>query len=152
MHEIRSASISDEIATGTTGTSFKTRKYNLKVYAMNQTKNESDKSDKGLYQIDDDDGISYYYRGSVKNNYVKYAGYYCRIIHINGDESVRLLYDDKTPNVSSDRFNILSWKPFNNKKDNPAYNGYMYGDTLNESYDKSTANEVDSNVKTELDN
>ena len=152
LYEIRSASISDGTATGTTGTSFKTRTYNLKGYAMNQIENESDKSDKGLYQIDDDDGISYYYRGSVKNNYVKYAGYYWRIVRINGDGSVRLLYDGKTPNVSGDGFNILSWKPFNSKRDNPAYTGYMYGNTLNESYDKSNSNEVDSNVKTELDN
>lgn len=76
IYEITGASISDGTATGTTGTSFKTRTYNLKGYLMNQTENESDKSDKGLYQMEDDDGISYYYRGSVKNNYVKYAGYY----------------------------------------------------------------------------
>ena len=152
IYEITGASITDGTATGSGGTSFKTRRYNLKGYLMNQTENESDKSDKGLYQMADDDGISYYYRGSAKNNYVKYAGYYWRIVRINGDGSVRLLYDGKTPNVSGDGFNILSWKPFNNKTDNPAYTGYMYGNTLNESFDKSTANEVDSNVKTELDN
>ncbi len=39
-----------------------------------QTEREGDKSDKGLYQIEDNDGISYYYRGSVSNNYVKFAG------------------------------------------------------------------------------
>jgi len=76
IYEITSASITDGTETGSGGTSIKTRRYNLKGYAMTQSERESDKSDKGLYQMEDDDGISYYYRGSVNNNYVKYAGAY----------------------------------------------------------------------------
>ena len=33
----------------------------------------------------DDYGTSYYYRGNVDNNWVKFAGYYWRILRINGD-------------------------------------------------------------------
>ena len=151
IYEITSASITDGTATGLGGTSFKTRKYNLKGYLMNQTERESDKSDKGLYQMEDDDGISYYYRGSVNNNYVKYAGAYWRIIRINGDGSVRLLYAGTTANASGTGLNI-KFAAFNSKRDNPAYNGYMYGSTLNTSYETTTANENDSNIKKELDN
>ena len=151
IYEITGASITDGIATGSGGTSFKTRKYNLKGYLMNQTENESDKSDKGLYQMEDDDGISYYYRGSVNNNYVKYAGVYWRIIRINGDGSVRLLYAGTTANASGSGLNIKS-AAFNSKRNNPAYVGYMYGSTLNTSYEKTNANENDSNIKKELDN
>ena len=150
IYEITSASITDGTATGSGGTSFKTRRYNLKGYLMNQTERESDKSDKGLYQMEDDDGISYYYRGSVNNNYVKYAGAYWRIIRINGDGSVRLLYAGTTANASGTGLNIKS-SAFNTKRDNPAYNGYMYGSTLNESYAKTTANENNSTIKTVLD-
>ena len=152
IYEITSASITDGTETGSGGTSIKTRRYNLKGYAMPQSERESDKSDKGLYQMEDDDGISYYYRGSVNNNYVKYAGAYWRIIRINGDGSVRLLYAGTTANASGTDLNIKSWVAFNTKRDNPAYNGYMYGSTLNESYEKTTANENDSNIKKELDN
>ena len=151
IYEITSASITDGTATGSGGTSFKTRRYNLKGYLMNQTERESDKSDKGLYQMADDDGISYYYRGSVNNNYVKYAGAYWRIIRINGDGSVRLLYAGTTANASGSGLNIKS-AAFNSKRDNPAYVGYMYGSTLNTSYEKTNANENDSNIKKELDN
>ena len=151
IYEITSASITDGTATGAGGTSFKTRRYNLKGYLMNQTERESDKSDKGLYQMADDDGISYYYRGSVNNNYVKYAGAYWRIIRINGDGSVRLLYAGTTANASGSGLNIKS-AVFNSKRDNPAYVGYMYGSTLNTSYEKTNANENDSNIKKELDN
>ena len=151
IYEITGASITYGTGIGTGGTSFKTRRYNLKGYLMNQTENESDKSDKGLYQMADDDGVSYYYRGSVNNNYVKYAGAYWRIIRINGDGSVRLLYAGTTANASGSGLNIKS-AAFNSKKDNPAYVGYMYGSTLNTSYEKTNANENDSNIKKELDN
>ena len=40
----------------------------------------------------DDYGTSYYYRGNVTNNYVKFAGFYWRIIRINGNGSIRLIY------------------------------------------------------------
>ena len=76
INEITGASITDGTATGSGGTSFKTRRYNLKGYLMNQTERESDKSDKGLYHMEDGTGTSYYFRGSVNNNYVKYAGAY----------------------------------------------------------------------------
>ena len=151
IYEITSASITDGTATGAGGTSFKTSRYNLKGYLMNQIERESDKSDKGLYQMEDDDGISYYYRGSVNNNYVKYAGAYWRIIRINGDGSVRLLYAGTTANASGSGLNIKS-AAFNSKRDNPAYVGYMYGSTLNTSYEKTNANENDGNIKKELDN
>ncbi len=151
IYEITSASITDGTDTGSGGTTFKTRTYNLKGYGMTQSERESDKSDKGLYQMEDDDGTSYYYRGSVNNNYVKYAGAYWQIIRINGDNSVRLLYAGTTANVSGSGLNIKS-AAFNSKKNNPAYVGYMYGSTLNTSYEKTNANENDSNIKKELDN
>ena len=151
IYEITGASIVDGTATGPGGSSFKTRQYNLKGYEMEQSECESNESDKGLYQIADDEGISYYYRGSVNNNYVKYADAYWRIIRINGDGSVRLLYAGTTANASGSELNIKK-TAFNSKRDNPAYVGYMYGSTLNTSYEKTTANENDSNIKKELDN
>ena len=151
MYELTSATYTDGTATGSGGTTIKTRKYNLSGYALNQTEQESDKSDKGLYQMEDDDGISYYYRGSVTNNYVRYAGAYWRIIRINGDGSIRLLYAGITPNATGNELLIQTNVKFNSKRNDPAYNGYMYGTTLNESYEKTTANEIDSNIKTVLD-
>ena len=54
---------------------------------------ENDLSDKGLYKSVDDFGDTYYYRGNVKNNNVYFAGFYWQIIRINGDGSIRLLYN-----------------------------------------------------------
>ena len=45
-----------------------------------------------LCSAPDDYGTSYYYRGNVKNNWVKFANTYWRITRINGDGSVRMIY------------------------------------------------------------
>ena len=152
IFQITSATFNDDIVTGSGGSTFQVRKYNLNGYTMNQIETESDKSDKGLYQMEDDNGISYYYRGSVNNNYVKFAGFYWRIIRINGDNSVRLLYSGTSADATGAELFNNSKNKFNAERNNPAYNGYMFGSTLNESYEKTTANEVDSNIKSVLDN
>ncbi len=84
--------------------------------------------EKGIYETQDDDGTSYYYRGSVENNYVKFAGYYWRIIRINGNGSIRIIYDGTVAHdngeTSEDRmYGISQFNPDNN--DN-MYVGYMY--------------------------
>ena len=58
-------------------------------------------SDKGMYKKNDDLGTSYYYRGAVDNNWVKFGkegtkDIYWRIIRINGDGSIRMIYSGTT--------------------------------------------------------
>ncbi len=67
--------------------------YMLSLTQLTETELETDKSDKGLYQATDDYGTTYYYRGNVKNNIVKFAGFYWQIVRINGDSSIRLIYN-----------------------------------------------------------
>ena len=47
----------------------------------------------GLYQMEDDNGTSYYFRGNVTDNYVQFANILWRIVRINGDGSIRLITD-----------------------------------------------------------
>lgn len=47
----------------------------------------------GIYSIEDNLGTSYYFRGDVENNYVKFANNNWRIIRINGDGTVRMILD-----------------------------------------------------------
>ena len=37
-------------------------------------------------------GTSYYFQGPVENNWVKFGDFYWRIIRINGDDSIRMIY------------------------------------------------------------
>ena len=82
----------------------------------------------GVYKTLDDDGTSYYFRGSPTNNYVKFAGFYWRIIRINGNGSIRMIYDGTVAHdnneSSSDR--IYQFAPFNTSTNDNMYVGYMY--------------------------
>ncbi|HOZ89134.1 MAG TPA: hypothetical protein PK737_02765, partial [Bacilli bacterium] len=60
---------------------------------------QSPNTDEGVYQTTDLDGTSLYYRGAVTDNYVSFLDYYWRIIRINGDGSVRLIYAGKVEDV-----------------------------------------------------
>ena len=107
---------------------------------------ENDISDKGLYIAEDDYGDTYYYRGKVSNNNVYFAGYYWQIVRINGDSSIRLIYNGQEKNASETSKFIKSSK-FNNSNDNPQYVGYMYGETSPNSYEEANKNENSSVIK-----
>ena len=47
----------------------------------------------GIYKDEDDYGTTYYFRGNVENNYVKFAGKDWRIVRINEDGTIRLILD-----------------------------------------------------------
>ena len=59
-------------------------------------------TDEGVWTAEDDLGTSYYFRGAVSNNYVSFAGFYWRIIRINGDGTIRLIYDGTTAHVNGE--------------------------------------------------
>ena len=125
-------------------------RWRITAYAYTQSERESDKSDRGLYVGTDDYGETYYYRGSVSNNYVYFANAYWRIIRLNGDGSVRLLYAGTTPNETGSGLSIGT-SSFNSTRNSPAYVGFMYGNTINQSYELNIKNEKDSTIKTKLD-
>lgn len=59
-------------------------------------------TDEGMFTAEDNDGISTYFRGAVTNNYVKFANFWWRIIRVNGNGSVRLIYDGTTAHANGD--------------------------------------------------
>ena len=104
--------------------------------------------EKGIFMTEDDDGTSYYYRGSVENNYVKFAGFYWRIIRINGNGSIRMIYDGT---VAHDNGEVSDDRQYGKSKFNPSHNdnmyvGYMY--TSGNAHGLST----DSTIKVANDN
>ena len=82
----------------------------------------------GIYEAEDDFGTSYYYRGAVTNNYVQFAGYYWRIIRINGDGSIRIIYDGTSAHAngesSTDR--QIGTSAYNSSYNASYYVGYTY--------------------------
>ena len=110
---------------------------------------ENDLSDKGLYKSVDDFGDTYYYRGKVTNNYVKFAGFYWRIVRVNGNSSIRLLYIGNNIHENGS-INNLTYQ-FNNEASLPVYVSYMYGDITSSDLEKVYENVNSSSSKKQLD-
>ena len=118
-----------------------------------------------MYKKADDLGTSYYYRGAVDNNWVKFGkegdkDIYWRIIRINGDGSIRMIYTGTTdPKTDSSvtgsngvymtgtgtQINAATYA-FNSSRDKAEYVGYMF--TLGEQHGNSTS----STIKTIIEN
>ena len=114
-------------------------------------------TDEGVFEMEDDYGKSYYYRGAVENNYVKFAGFYWRIIRINGDGSLRIMYDGTQAHAnganSSNRF-IKTNQTYNTNYNDNKYVGWMYGPedtTASTSKAQAQTNTADSNIKVVVD-
>ena len=111
-----------------------------------------DEATVGIYETTDNLGTAYYYRGDVENNYVQFAGYYWRIIRINGDGSIRIIYDGTSAHAngesSSDRQTGTS--AYNSSYNQSYYVGYTYqtGAQRPSSQNSGTA----STIKGVLDN
>ena len=95
-----------------------------------------------LASAEDDYGTSYYFRGAVTNNYVEFANKCWRIVRVGGDSSVKLiLHNDNPTGVANPcdaannsasaafaRYSGTTYKSaFNEKTDDNAYVGFMYG-------------------------
>ena len=110
-------------------------------------------TNEGIYAAEDDLGTSYYFRGAVENNYVKFAGYYWRIVRINGDGTIRMIYDGTSAHAngesSTDR--QVGTTAFNTNKNDNTYVGYMYGIPGSSTYEDTHANTNDSTIKTAND-
>ncbi len=80
----------------------------VNIYTPDFTKSACDDEscesrEKGIYETTDTDGNpTYYYRGSVENNYVKFAGFYWRIVRINSNGSIRMIYDGTSAHVNGE--------------------------------------------------
>ena len=111
-------------------------------------------TDEGIYAVEDDLGTSYYFRGAVENNYVKFAGFYWRIIRINGDGTIRMIYDGTSAhsNGESSTDRQVSTTAFNTNFDDNAYVGYMYGTPSSSTYEETHVNTNNSTIKTANDN
>ena len=118
----------------------------------------------------DDYGTSYYFRGTVENNYVEYANMCWRIVRVTGDGSIKLvLYNyngltstNNSPSSSTPckvTGNDLAFaryegdtytSAFNSGNNDNAYVGFMYGTADASSYADAHANTNASTILTNL--
>ena len=92
------------------------------------------KSEQGLYKTTDDFGSTYFFRGDVTNNNVYFGGFYWKVVRINGDGTIRLIYNGTIPNATGYATSINNTGyQYNIRYQDPAYVGYMYGNNFSSS-------------------
>ncbi len=98
----------------------------------------------------------YYYRGLVTNNFVRFDSYCWRIVRINEDGSIRLIYagtpsNNSCPqNGSSNVYTTSS--AYHSATNYNTYVGYRYGSTNNSNYNQVHSNSTNSTIKGNVDN
>ena len=85
----------------------------------------------GLYMGSDDQGTTYYFSGdgTNMNNWVSFAGKLWRVIRINGNGSVRLLYAGNGTSAVDVSMSVYSLN--SNTYNHPAYVGWKYAEGEN---------------------
>ena len=96
------------------------------------------------------DTTVYYYAGNTTNNWVKFAGYYWRIIRTNADGSIRMLYSGTSHDTTSGYLSTGT-SAFNSSENSPKYVGYMYGEN-DDTLANARTNTNNSTIKTAIDN
>ena len=115
-------------------------------------------TNEGMFAANDSQGTSYYFRGAVNNNWIKYGkdssnkDIYWRIIRINGDNSIRMIYSGTTAPTSSTSVvmtgagSAIDRSVYNSGTNYAEYVGYMY----QRGYQRNNTN--NSTIKTKIDN
>jgi len=101
---------------------------------------------KTLYTGTEDGTTVYYFAGNATDNWVKFGGYYWRIIRTNADGSARMLYHG-TSTTATDAY--IGTSTFNSTYNDPMYVGYMYGTSNSTAIDRSNTN--NSTIKEVID-
>ena len=115
-----------------------------------------------MFAANDSQGTSYYFRGAVNNNWIKYGkdssnkDIYWRIIRINGDNSIRMIYSGTVnPIYESSVVNSngvlmqtvttgIGTTKFNSSSNRAEYVGYMY--TTNSQHGYQTSSLIKNSV------
>ena len=71
------------------------------------------------------DGTTYYYTGANPDNWVYFAGFYWRIIRINGDGTIRMIYQGTSANTTGTGTRTGT-SAFNSSDNNKTYVGLVY--------------------------
>ena len=110
----------------------------------------SNSTAKEVYKFQDNDGATYAFRGNP-DNWVTFAGFTWRIIRINGDGTLRLLYycGNETCTTSE---NAVEGVVYNTDYNDNTYVGYYYGIAGSNDYNTTHSNKTPSTIATAVAN
>ena len=107
----------------------------------------------GMYYLMDDYGKSYFYRGLVDDNNIIFNDICWKIVRINGNGTIRVIYNGLVSNNTCNATGTsteIGRSTFNLSGDN-TYIGYMHGNASSTTYNDTHKNLYDSNIKTMID-
>ena len=93
----------------------------------------------------DDDGEVYYFAGNPTDNWVEFGGFWWRIIRINGDGTIRMIYQGTAANTTGAGTQIGE-SSFHGSNSRSEYVGYMH--TLYQSHGLEDANMIKEKIDT----
>ena len=137
-----------------------------KTSCTNGTNNGSNCGEQtvGLYEVTTSKGTTYYFRGDVDDNYLEFGGFYWRIIRINEDGSIRIIYSGEKSTVDSagketvlangyndgnTKYAQIQESVYNNSYDRSEYVGFRYTEGSQRPNNTNTGTE--STIKGVLD-
>ena len=99
--------------------------YQTRLTRSSFTSTVTDTTTGTIYYEDTSKGTTYYFAGSPTDNWVQFGGFYWRIIRINEDGTVRMIYQGTSANTTGDETKIGT-SDFNSSYRDNMYVGYMY--------------------------
>ncbi len=130
------ANLFKDFTTAESGTNFKAENGVLKVTGIDEGYHA-----KTLYKAEDNDGTSYFFRGQAPDNWVKFAGKRWRIIRINGDGTIRMIFQcsgDSCTDTTGTVTNAASKVAYNVEPNNDnTYVGYYNFGETSKSYEEA---------------
>ena len=126
MFKIISIDFLEETNTDYSFYTTKVLKFNITKYDITYKELKYDSKETGMYSIEDDLGTSYYYRGAVEGNIVKFGDFYWKITRINGDGTIRMIFYGTSPTTDS-QVSVQYYTPNNSSyRYDPTYMGIMF--------------------------
>ncbi len=111
-------------------------------------------TDQAIYAVYDEiyNDYSYYWRGAATTNYLKFAGYCWRIVRINGDGTLRIIYDGTTCHnngeITTDNLALTNIRyniPYNRSE----YVGWTYTEGLQRPVNNNEGTPSNAKIKLE---
>ena len=89
-----------------------------------------------IYETTDWKGTSYYFAGAPTDNWLYFGGFYWRIVRINGDGSIRLIYNGSSTTATGTGTLIDTSEQFNSSYNQSEYVGLKY--TIGQQHGQTT--------------
>ncbi len=113
--------------------------YSISTLSAPMTKNQEASTNK-LYKYPEGSDYTYIFRGNVTDNWLNFAGHTWRIIRINSDGTLRIIFSCATEDcftTTGPETNAVTGSAYNSSINDNTYVGYYFGTPSSSSYEET---------------